>query len=152
MKDFCAGVHKTIMARYLFCHSQTQTGLPVWLPVPQGNGYTHSTYHTGVQSRDHDCDQTVNPDKHVRNGFLHFLCHESTKICQYYQGLISKNDINRDNKLIKMFPLLMAILTMLVFILFYHQDRSIPIGSFLWVFQSPPHHYDSSYGLSMNLP
>ena len=62
---------------------------------------------------------TVNPATHMRNEFFHFCGHESTQICKYGQGLLSKNTINRKNKRRKMFPLLMEMLTLLFLISFY---------------------------------
>ena len=36
-----------------------------------------------LQYQDQDCDPTINPAFHVKNGFLHFFCHESTQIHKY---------------------------------------------------------------------
>ena len=72
-KEFCAGVCKISLMRDLLCQFQNLTQFPVWIPVPQGTGYTFSTYHTHLRSHDCDCDPTVNTSTHVQNGFFHFL-------------------------------------------------------------------------------
>ena len=71
-------VHKIILARNLLRQSQTQTRFLVQFSVLQGTGDTSSTDHTGVQYHNRDCDPTVNPALHVRNGFLHFHFRELT--------------------------------------------------------------------------
>ena len=95
---FFVGVRETILARNLLRQSHNRTLFPVCILVPQRTGEKISIDHTGVQYFNHDCDPTVNPSLHVQNGFLHFRCHELTKICEYNQGLLSNHSINRQNK------------------------------------------------------
>ena len=40
----------------------------------------------------------IDPASHVRKGFLHFFCHESTPFHKYDLSLLSKHDIYRENK------------------------------------------------------
>ena len=65
------------------------------VPVLQGNGEASSADHAEVRPRNRDCDPSINPVLHVRNGFVNFCCHELTQIREYDQGLLSKYAINR---------------------------------------------------------
>ena len=114
-KYFCVRLHKTTLAHHLLCQSQTQTRFPVWLPVSQWTTYMGSTYHKSVRYCDLDCILTINPVAHVHKGFFYFFCHELTQIFYYNQGLIYKHATN-NKKQRKMFLLIMAILTVIVFL------------------------------------
>ena len=71
----------------------------------------------------------------MRNGFLHFLCHDSTKTFKYNQGLLFKHAVNRENNWI-FFCSSWQSLPCLSFFSCSCLVRSIPIGSLLWVLQS----------------
>ena len=64
----------------------------------QGNWETISVDHMVIRYRDSDCDPTVNSSTHVKNGFLHFLCHESNQICECSLGFPSERAVDRDTK------------------------------------------------------
>ena len=59
---------------------------------------------------------SVHPYNYVQNKFIHFLCHDSTQIRKYDQGLLPWRAINRKNKWRKCFPLIVAVLTILIII------------------------------------
>ena len=92
-----------------------------------------------VWSCDDNCNPAVNPATHVRNGFFHFFCHESTQICKYDQCLLSKHAINRNNKQKRFFCFSWQCLPWLYLFYFSYQSRSVLIGLFLWISQYDPH-------------
>ena len=79
--------HGIILARNLLHQPKVRFLVPFWLPVPHGTGELISADQSWVWPSDFNYDQTVNPATKVRNGFIHFCCHESTKISEYDQGL-----------------------------------------------------------------
>ena len=138
-----------IMARDLMCQIEARCQVPVRIPVPQGTGESSYTDHVLVWTCNRNYDLTANPSSRVRNGFIHFRCHESTKISEYDQGLLSKNAINRKKKRIKMFPFILAVLTMIILLLF------LPISQELIYWIKPVDictrfaKFDVNYGVSM---
>ena len=84
------GVYGTMLPHDLLCQYQTRTQLPVRIPVPQGTVEKISVNHMVVQSRDLNCDQTVNPASHVWDMFLHFRCHEPNQVPKYKYVHLSK--------------------------------------------------------------
>ena len=72
----------------------------------------------GIQYRDQHFDPIIEPATHVQYVFLHFSCHDSNQFFEYEFSFASEHAMNRDNKRIKMFPLLVRIPTVLVFIIF----------------------------------
>ena len=73
-----------ILACNLMCQPEAWCWVPVCPPVPQGTGELSSADHLWVWSC--DCDSTVYSTPHMRNGFVHFHCHDLTQICNYNQS------------------------------------------------------------------
>ena len=74
----CECARKIILAHNLLRQADTQSWVPIHLPVPQGTGEASSTYHTLVWPSDRNCDIDVDPTTLVWNGLLDFFCHELT--------------------------------------------------------------------------
>ena len=109
-------LRKVNLSHYLICQPDSQFRIPVRLPVLQGTGESISADHTWVRSRIRDCDLTVYPTPYVQNGFVHFICHGSTQLCNYRQDFPPYNAIDIENKRRKIFPLIVTVTTMLIFI------------------------------------
>ena len=54
----------------------------------------------------------------MKNGFIHFCCHDSTQILEYDQGLLPYHAININNKQRKMLLLLVVVLTIILLLVF----------------------------------
>ena len=77
----------------------------------------------------------------MRSGFIRFLCHESTQIFEYAQGLPPYHAINRKNKWIEQIMFLVEVLTVIILIYFlaliqerYHWILLVLVK--VWVTQS----------------
>ena len=77
---------KIVLERDLMCQPEAWCGVPVWIPVPQGDGELSSVNHDRIRPHYRNCDPTINPASHMGNGFIHFCCHESTQIHEYNPG------------------------------------------------------------------
>ena len=94
----CGCARKIVLVRYLLRQVKAQYQIPVQLPVLQGTRELSSADHYRVWPRKRDCNPTVNLATHMRNGLIHFFCHELTKMFEYEKGFLSKHAINRNNK------------------------------------------------------
>ena len=117
-KFFHRCAREIIMARNLLFQPNARCWIPVWLLVPQGPGKSSSTDRLWVWPHDVNNNMTVNPALYMQNGFIHFFCHESTQIRKYNQVLPPEHAINRKKELIKMFLLIVSVLTVLILIHF----------------------------------
>ena len=111
---------------------------PTHSPVP---GFTRdlvsiSADHLGVRPRDRNWDLAVNPSFNVQNRLVNFCGHDSTQSGKYDYCLLAYNTINQEDKRRKMFPLVIAMLPVLVHIDFSHQANSLSINSGFQVFAS----------------
>ena len=87
VKIFSGCVRKNILALNLLRQPQARCRFPVRLRILHGTGESSSADHWWVLP--HDCNYGLifNLDLHVRNGFIHFICHELTQMWEYHQGL-----------------------------------------------------------------
>ena len=145
---------KIIMVRNLLRQSEAHSQVPVRILVLvlQGTEEAISTDNVGVWPRDRYWNLDVNPATHVRIGFLHFHCHESTQTCKYDQVLFSKHSINRKNKLRKMVPLLVAVINVNILLLILPTSQElihwfVLVGIRVWVSKS-----DINVGISLDFP
>ena len=72
--------YKIIQACYLLHQAEAQCRVPVRFPFPQGTGESSSAHYSWVWPRDRNFDLAINPVTHIKNGFIHFLYHESSQI------------------------------------------------------------------------
>ena len=85
----CGFARIIILAHNLMCQPEARCRVPVWIPVLQGTGKLISKDHSWLQYCNRNCDSSVYPAPHVRNGFVHFFCHDSTQIHEYEQVLLT---------------------------------------------------------------
>ena len=88
-KIFCGCAREIIMACNLLRQAEAQCQVLVRLPVLQGTGEVNSANNFIWRPCDRDCDTSINPSTHMKNGFIYFLCHELAQICKYNPGLLS---------------------------------------------------------------
>ena len=79
LKDVCGCAHKIILAHDLLRQAEARYQIPVRILVPQGIGGAISADHAGIWSRNRNFYPANNPATHVWNGYVNFLCHESTQ-------------------------------------------------------------------------
>ena len=104
--------------------------------LPLGTGYKRSTDHTWVQYYDRNYDRAVNPDMQVQNRFFHFsaisLLTFVNKIIPYFPSIPLIEISNGE----KFYVAWGNDYRNCPSFYFYHLDRRVFIGYFLWVSKS----------------
>ena len=121
--SFCNGEQYNLGVRYLL--RQSLTWRPVKFPGLQGNWESISVEHLGVRSRDCYCHPASNLKFNVSNGFVNFCGHELNQSGKYDLGLFAHHPIKQEDKQRKMFPLVMEMLPVLVFIQFFPPRKNL---------------------------
>ena len=94
----CGNARKFIMVCDIMWQPKAHCWVAFQIPVSQGTWESSSTYYAWVWPRDRNFNPTINTALHVRNGFIHFCCHESTQIYKHDQGYPPYHVINRNRK------------------------------------------------------
>ena len=127
-------------AESIYCR-QSLDWKPISSPcylIPRGEDRVDDTpwsilYH---DIENHDCDLTFNLTSYVYEmGSSIFAATSRLKFASTIRDSFTRIPSMERKKRRKIFPLLVAMLTLIVLLLFFYQYRSVPIGSFLWVSQ-----------------
>ena len=113
----CGGVPGPVRVFMLACDLTRKPDLrfciPVHIPFLQGNRELRYADNLWVGPRYRALDLTVHPPLYLRKGFVIFLCHDSTQLLKYDQGLPTYHYAHWNNKWWKVFLLFVTLLTML---------------------------------------
>ena len=118
-------------ARYLLRQDQSSTWLSVQFPGPQRTWDLSFADHLGVRPCDRDCDLDVNPIFNMWNRALPFLRPWVNSNRQLWIGPTYPSCHQPIGKMETLFPLLVAVLPVLVLIHFSHIGKNLSITSLL---------------------
>ena len=109
-------VREVKLTRNLTCQSDPWLQISVRIPIPQVTEGSRSADHTWVRYCNRNFNSTIYPPSYVQKGFVHFCCHGLPQLREYDQGLPTQHSIDINNKHFKTIPLIVTVLTVIVFI------------------------------------
>ena len=95
---------------------------------------------------------SVNPPVHVVNWFFHFLIHKSNHLIEEDLDHFSKHPINGENKRIKVFKLIVIVLTVIVRLPLHPPIKKAYHGLLVVGVTFGVPKYDINDGVSLTLP
>ena len=88
----------------------------------------------------------------MQNGFVHFFCHDLTQIRGYDQGLPTYHAIDRKKKWIKTFPLIVAVLTVLILLDCFPPSQERCHWLVFVIIRVSVANFDANDGFSLSIP